>query len=346
MSPRLALCALGPVALFTLACTGGGSDTGGDDAPIDATYTVDCIGMGLDTPLGGSRRVATRYSDRCVSLISDTTWGGDVTVVAGAGFDAGQNWIAMTIEYGGHTYVPYEGRVTMEWLEEGVYAAGDYDVLAIDENDRTVQLKGQMDWCDYGSSQMCPYSASTEGLDKGVSFSAPDNYGADASQTFANECRMVFHEELDAVQVDLQFGVFQGHNTAMAWLGCDMQAYNPAWFTFRARDIPGPGTYELLATPSAASDPYNDPLLNMDFELYVPTLYYGNSCFLTSYILKVFPSGYPGEETACTVTLEDGEPGRFTLDCADAEKYLQGYDMLPKTGDFSFEADCDARFVP
>ena len=336
---------------MTLACAAGGaSDSGGTDKVIE----VDCIGLVLEAPNAHQRLIKTRNSDRCFGSISDTTWGGDLTISHEALVP--DNGIALLITHAGHTYVPQVGRITLNWIEGDVYGAGDYDVTAIDEDGNEVQLRGAIDMCAFADSQQCPYKSGSGGLTKNVGLSAPDNYNVAFEESWSTDCRVLLDRDREAVQVDLEFGVINGTNAAMSWLNCDMNYLISNHFVFRSGGVPGPGTYDYVTQAVAdPADPYGmDSALGLPgFALQIPMVTFGGSCFLETHLLAVgdhatgdsLMAPEPYDPTECSFTIEE-DPGRFQLDCTNARKRSVPSQGLPTVGDFHLEADCDVRDAP
>ncbi len=321
-------------------------------------FEVDCIGMALESPLNHVRYVTTRFSNRCVGIVSDTTWGGDLELWADGASLGTQNGMALTVNYAGHTYVARAGNIHMEWdPNDEHYATGSYDVTAYDEDGEQVTLRGSMEWCDFAKSTLCPYQADNFGLEQEVLFSAPDGYTADPG-TYASECRVLIDEEREAVQVDMQLGVFEGTNVAMNWLQCgflNSGAYGAPHdeFTFRAAGVPGPGTYDYVTQDVAnPTDPMAGRLGLPGFRLYVPRLYFGWTCLLHHDALLVndhatgasFVDPYLADPTSCSFTIAEN-PGRFELDCENVRKYARPGQGAPTVGEFHLEADCDVRYT-
>lgn len=345
MRARLAGLALAATTLgWGTSCETGGGGGGGDDLVFD----VECTGMQFATALAGQRNLSTRYNDRCVVAISDTFWGGDVTLWTSGG-TMPQNGMTLQIAYGDDVWVARSGSVTVD-LADGDVAMGEgtYDIQATSQNDdRVARLRGPIQWCDFTVRDDCPY-ASTSGLEKSLEL---DLWGGPlvTEGTQLTDCRVLIDPARAGAQVDLQIGVLNGVN-ADAWPHlCDLSFALPQKLQFQIPTVTGPGTYDLTAQAFPHPNPTytGQQLVLPAIDLQLPILWFGaTSCFEPTKMVRVGSSvglGYPPSgPTQCSFVIDETN-GRFEADCTNVSA-AWGYDF-PGATDLRVAADCDVRYV-
>lgn len=328
------------VLLAALACGSGDDDDEAEDMP---QLEVECIGMLAPTPLGGYQIVRTRYGGRCRALVSDTLFADTLEIIDGNSLGSGEpNMISLQVQYGGHVWVSREGSVQLT-RNEGNLVEGHFDVIATNENGERAHLFGPMDWCAYGNRADCPYQTHG-GLTKEISYSEPDGFDCDDG-CMLSECRVLIDRATGGVQVDGRFGLFRHINVGHWPYQCEYPSALDGGFTFRSGGVDGPGTYGPFRshdTELIVDDEW--PLVLPEFELFVPKSWFGwSTACLTDWGKYIYAHQVSGE-TVCSFTIEDGEPGRFSLECTDA-MHGESHTFAPVQGDFTLEADCDVRYT-
>lgn len=324
------------------ACDGGGGGAAGDPELV-----VECTGMQFAEANAGSRRLSTRYDDRCVVAISDTFWGGDVTLWT-SGATMPENGMTLQIAYGGDVWVARGGQVTVELADgDAAFGTGTYDVTATNDAGDTAHLSGPLQWCDFTVRDDCPY-ASTSELEKSVSIDLWD--GALVGEgTQLTDCRVLIDPTRAAAQVDLQIGVLNGVN-ADAWpYLCDLPFALPQSLQLRIPGVSGPGAYTI----AAAGFPHPNPtytgqqLVLPAVDLVLPTLWFGaTSCFEpTKAIVVASSTGStypPAGPTTCDFVIDEAA-GRFEASCTDVAA-AWGFDPFSPTN-LRIAADCEVRYT-
>jgi hypothetical protein len=295
---------------------------------------IECIGMARYSPLAGLFRLQSPATRRCVSVISDTTWGPGVDIYTPETYGM-PNGMSLLIEFGDETWVSRSGTVTLpELLDDR--AAGEFDVIATNQDNEELRIKGPIDFCDYLGSDTCPYGFDTTGLSTDVSFSFSDDSWGVTSQTYATECQAVIDSATGGMQVDMQLGVWKGRNIADYQVQCDYPYPTSNHFRFRTGGVTSPGSYGpwVTAPHTVGGEVYELPEVDME----IPLVYYGFSC-LSDYDRKLSVGTSEAAGSSCQFTVEQGDPeGYFSLSCTSAQRSYVG--VPTDTIDFTIDMPC------
>lgn len=295
---------------------------------------IECIGMARYAPLAGLFRLQSPATRRCVSVLSDTTWGPDVDIYTPETYGM-PNGMSLLIEFGEETWVSRSGTVTLPELL-GDRASGEFDVIATNSDNEELRIKGPIDFCDYLGSDACPYGFDTTGLPIDVSFNFSDDSWGATQDTYATDCQAVIDSASGGMQVDMQIGVWKGRNIADYQVQCDFPYPTSNSFRFRTGGVTGPGTYGPWATTSHTVGAETVELPELDMK--IPKVYYGFSC-LSDYDQKLQVNTSESGGSSCEFTVEQGEPeGFFSLSCTNAGRFYLGTPV--DAVDFTIDMPC------
>lgn len=332
---------LAPPLLMAAALANTGCK-GDEEAKSGTKLEVECIGMSMRHPLGGYFVLESDYGGRCQLLVSDTVYDPqNVQLLEQSGANWGNaNTAALVINFAKKTWVSRGGSVSFSQWEPD-RATGTYDLIGVESSTgEEVKLSGPISFCDYVANANCPYQTSgLDALDKRLSFKGPDGFAANATNSRANECRVLIDKKTSAVRVDVQLAILNGVNIARFRDRCGPVVPPFAGFVFVAPNVSGPGSYGPLTSKPIAQIG-EGPAYLPDFHLTAPTVYWlGNCADSPERLMDVHPIA----GTSCTFSIADN-PGKFELACTGAEHSETG-NFYVKQGTFELSSDCDVRYV-
>ena len=290
--------------------------------------------MARYTPLAGFYYLESPGNSRCTGVMSDTTWGGDIEIYNAQTYGM-QNGMTLQVKYGDETWTARTGAITIPEIvnERG---AGEFDVTATNDAGETLRVRGPIDFCNYVSSEDCPYGFDASDLPMDVAINYSDDAWGAPTDTYATDCRAVIDTATGGLQVDLQLGVWKGRNISLYQVQCDMPYSTVNSLRFRSGAVTGPGQYGPWATSTHTVGSETYALPELDFQ--VPLVYYGFSC-LSDYDKKLMTYTSELAGSACEFSVTQGDPlGSFELSCTDVQRGYLG--QAPENVDLSLETPC------